>query len=220
VNGENPKDNNTGKEKRYIPSGIPKHLPSFSPDIMNEEKHEKRVSEITVMDMLHDLYAKKWIRFVAVFILLIVMVNFMFFRYDDWTNGCHINIQFSLLEWNNLEMKRALKFIKNKSPKDYQTVCKNVDEIVLFLPCDFSLGGCFRDANPKQIGMYTLPRDKEGNPSLTASVIFHEACHAIQKEEDRTAGDREAECYRDSYRFLKDVGVSEDEIPQNWKVYN
>lgn len=209
------------KDSKDLYSHLPKHLEQFSPPAKTKIKTELETSAgPTWQDFVSESIKSKYFKISASILIPAVIFNFLFLRYDDWINGCHINIQFSLLEWNNLEIKRAIKFIKTKSPKDYQKVCEYVDDIALYLPCSFSAGGCFRDVSPGQIGMHTLPRDKNGNPSFTASVIYHETCHAIQKSEGRTSGDREAECYREGYRFLKDAGISENEIPQNWKIYN
>ena len=207
---------------------LSKHLSAFS----TEEKREDNPKEIkagvslesekyqTFSAKFFGFFQKKIVKGLGVLILILIIFNFWFLRYDDFTNGCHIKIQYSLLELNNLEIKSALNFIREKSPKDYEKVCRYVKKIDLYLPCSSSNAGCFWDSDPQQIGVYTLKRDRNNDPSFTASVIYHETCHAIQVAENRTNGERETECYRESYRFLREVGVDDSQIYPNWKSYN
>jgi len=53
------------------------------------------------------------------FILPLVIANFWFFWFDDFANGCHIKISPSITEWNNVDIKKAILLMKEKSPKDY-----------------------------------------------------------------------------------------------------
>ena len=114
------------------------------------------------------------------------------------------------MEWNNLEQKRALRFIRDKSPEYYKKVCVYVDTISPDLPCGGSGGGCFREDNPKQIEVSTLGHSN--NPAITAAMIIHETCHSIQREEKRAYS--ESECYGEMNRFLGGIGVDSP-----WKNY-
>ena len=226
---EREKEENNQEVKSIDPyARLSEHLSAFS----TEEEKEKKRKEVnrgtslesekylTFSAKFFGFLQKKIVKAIGILILILIVFNFWFLRYDDFINGCHIKIQYSLLDLNNLEIKNALNFIRNKSPKDYAKVCQYVDNIELYLPCASSNAGCFWDSDPKQIGVYTLKRDNHDDPSLTAAVIYHETCHAIQRAENRIAGDRETECYRESYHFLKDAGIDDSQIPDNWKVYN
>jgi hypothetical protein len=180
----------------------------FLPKHLNEKKIKSEKEVKLDWKYYLSVFRNSWVYKILVYLLLpIVILNFWIMRYDDFSNNCHINIQFSLINWNNLEIKRAIKFIKHKQPADYQKVCRYVDNIELYLPCDFSYGGCFRDSKPGSIGIYSMKRDENNDPSYTAAIIVHETCHAIQRAENRTSGDRETECYNEHERFLREIGV-------------
>jgi hypothetical protein len=198
-------------------SNLPKHLEPFLPPEEAKIKYEKFVpEEITWKDVILEFFKSRFFKISASIIIPIVILNFWIFRYDDWTGGCHIKINISLLEWNNLDIKSALGFISKKSPEDYKKVCTYVDTVSPDLPCGGSGGGCYHDDRPKEIVVSNLGHGKHAE--WTAAVIVHETCHAIQKAEERTKGDREKECYRASYKFLKKIGVKDEDIPQNWRV--
>ena len=215
---EQPRKDIPDKKENSYSELLPKHIFPQAEEIKITPR--EKISEYAYKDIAKDLWGKKKVRYFVIFVLLIILFNFWFLRYDDWLDGCHINIQFSLLDWNNLEVKNAINFIKNKSPDDYKKVCQNVSDIELFLPCDFSAGGCFRDDKPRQIGVYTMRRDGKNQPSYLAAVIVHETCHAIQKAQNRSMDNREPECYRKGYQFLRSAGIPDSEIPDNWKTYN
>jgi hypothetical protein len=198
-------------------SNLPKHLEQFAPPDEAKISFEPHVSDkITWKDVAVQFFKSRSFKIAAWIIIPAVVFNFWIFRYDDWTGGCHIRINLSLLEWNNLDMKKALNFISKKSPEDYRKVCTYVDTISPDLPCGGSGGGCYHDDRPREIVTSNLGHGK--HIEWTAAVIMHETCHAIQKAEGRTAGDRETECYRASYKFLREVGAKDEDIPENWRV--
>jgi|GEM_PF-1867363 len=180
---------------------LPKHLD-------NNIKIEKQKEVPTGWKYFFPLFKKSWtFKILIYFVLPCVILNFWILRYDDFFNGCHIKIQFSLLNWNNLEIKKAIQFIKRKQPDDYEKICRYVKNIDLYLPCSFSAAGCFRNNSPGTIGVYTYQHDENNDPSYTAAIIVHETCHAIQYDEGRINGDRETECYREDQRFFREIGV-------------
>lgn len=145
------------------------------------------------------------------FVIPIVFFNFWVFRYDDFSNNCHIKIKLSLLEWNNLRIKTALKFIRNNSPDYYRKVCSYVDVISPDLPCGGPGGGCFRTGNPKQIEISV--QNHRDNPSFTAAMIIHETCHSIQYQ-DKNGALNESECYHEMNNFLGELNIDSP-----WKNY-
>lgn len=180
------------------------------PEDREELKFNDEENKYTWKDFLSDAYQKKWIRYGSVFIIVIVAINFWIFRYDDFKNNCHVKINLSLLEWNNLEIKRAVKFLKNNSPKDYHNFCTNVDRISPDLPCGGSGGGCYRPEYAKQIEISTM--NHKENSAITAAMIVHEVCHAIQNAEKGKLN--EPECYGEMNRMLGELGIDSP-----WKDY-
>lgn len=196
-------------EKPY--SSLPKHLDQFNPPGEASIKFELQPpAGPDWKDVVVEFFKSRFFKIAAWIIVPIIILNFWIFRYDDWTGGCHIGIKISLLEWNNLEQKRALKLIRNKSPEDYKKVCAYVDTISPDLPCGGSGGGCFREDNPKQIEVSTLGH--RGDSAITAAMIIHETCHSIQREEKKPYS--EPECYGEMNRFLNYIGVDSP-----WKNY-
>jgi|WetSurMetagenome_2_1015567.scaffolds.fasta_scaffold27456_4 hypothetical protein len=199
------------KDSTDLYSDLPKHLEQFSPPDEAKIKFEPHVLEkITWKDVITEFFRSRFFKISASIIIPAIILNFWIFRYDDWTGNCHIGINMSLLEWNNLEQKRALKLIRAKSPNDYKKVCTYVKTISPDLPCGGSGGGCFHGVNPKQIEVSTLGH--KNSPEITAAVIVHETCHSIQREEKRPYS--ESECYGEMNRFLNDIGFDSP-----WKNY-
>jgi len=145
------------------------------------------------------------------FIFPVTLVNFWVFRYDDFSNNCHIKIKLSLLEWNNLRIKKALKFTRDNSPNYYHKVCSHIDIISPDLPCGGAGGGCFRVENPRQIEISV--ENHRDNSSLTAAMIIHETCHSIQYQ-DKNGALSESECYHEMNNFLQELNIDSP-----WKNY-
>jgi hypothetical protein len=82
-------------------------------------------------------------------------------------------------------MKRALGVLQRAMPEEYAKVCTHVAAINPNPVCG-SLGyGCFQ-ASPANRGRATIDIGTEtGSLIMTAAVIVHETCHAIQFHEHR-----------------------------------
>jgi hypothetical protein len=129
---------------------------------------------------------------VATGVGLFVFVVVKFFFWIDLATPCRITIRPSLTELSNLTMKRALGVLQQAMPEEYAKVCTHVAAINPNPVCG-SLGyGCFQ-TSPANRGRATIDIGTEtGSLIMTASVIVHETCHAIQFHENRTLD--EAEC--------------------------
>lgn len=114
-----------------------------------------------------------------------------FFFYADFKNYCFVKIKPSITEFSNLNIKRAIRVLKNGSPSDYRTFCAHVDTIDPNPSCGGFGGGCFysREDRARTIDISTSNRDLV----WTSAIIMHETCHAIQYQEKRPLS--EDECY-------------------------
>jgi hypothetical protein len=152
---------------------------------------------------------KSWYRKILFYLIIpIVILNFWLFRYDDLANNCHVKIYPSITEWNNLDIKRAINLMKNKSFPDYQKFCQSVKAISPELACGGMGGGCYSKIAPNEIVVSTIFRPKESHTETTAAIITHEVCHLYQNKEGRPMD--EAECYLEYCRILKKMGVRKD----------
>lgn len=115
-----------------------------------------------------------------------------YFRYDDWRNNCHLAIKPSLLELSAINIKQAIRVLKNAQPEEYARLCAYVDTINPNLGCGGFGGGCFYtgEMTKKEI---TISTSRQSSLSATAGIIAHETCHAIQYAQNRPLN--EAECY-------------------------
>lgn len=141
-------------------------------------------------------------RILTAFVLIILCISlfFHFFIYIDFKNGCNIKIIPSLGEWNNLTIKRAIKILKYGSPNDYQNLCKYVNIIDGSVSCGGWEGGCFSGTyGPKSITVSSA----QNTEAMSAGIIAHETCHAIQFDERRSFD--ETECYTEQNRLLKTI---------------
>lgn len=187
------------------------HPPPRDPRIrFLDDDSNRKEPEYHWYDLMLDFLKSQWVKRVLWIIVPLIILNFWLYRYDDFTNGCHIKIGLSLIEWNNLELKSALKSLREKSPGDYQKVCTYVTKISPDLPCGGSGGGCFRHDNPKQIEVSTM--NHRGNSAITAAMIVHETCHSIQHEEKRALDEKE--CYHEMNRMFQELGLDSP-----WKTY-
>lgn len=176
--------------------------PAFDPKLkFTKENPEDR--KRSWLGVFKGFWEKKTARMVIYLFLVLVIIYFWIFRYDDLSGGCHIKISPSIVEWNNLKIKRALNFLQDKSPNDYADTCKNVEVISPDIPCGGSGGGCFHFSAPKTIEVSTLGH--RDNPAYTAAVIIHETCHVIQREKNGSLDEKE--CYDKMNKFLDDLGV-------------
>lgn len=150
-----------------------------------------------------------WIRKIIVYLVLpLIILNFWLFRYDDYANNCHIKIHPALLEWNNLQIKKSIKLLKEKSFPDYQRMCTSVESISPELACGGMGGGCYNPDYPQEIVVSTIYRPKESNTEMTAAIIMHEVCHLYQNKEKRPFV--ESECYQEDCRVEKIMGVRDN----------
>lgn len=141
-------------------------------------------------------------RILTAFVLILFCLSlfFHFFIYIDLQNGCNIKIIPSLGEWNNLNIKRAIKVLKYGSPEDYQKLCKYVNTIEGSVSCGGWEGGCFPGPyGPKSITVSSA----QDTVAWSASVITHETCHAIQWDQLKALD--ETECYQTDDRFLQSI---------------
>lgn len=199
------------KELKNLYANFPKHLGEDSSQELKIDLEGLKREESS-WEIFKRISKKKIFRIILIIIFSIVVINFWFFRYDDWVNGCHMRIMPSVLEWNNLNVKKAISFLRNKSPKDYNKFCTYVNTISPDLPCGGSGGGCFHNDKPKQIEVSVLGH--QDDLSITTAIIIHEVCHAVQRNENRQLD--EQECYGEGNRFLKEIGLK---VPEYWKKY-
>ena len=138
-------------------------------------------------------------------IIIIILFSFGFifqlFLYVDIANKCFIKIIPSIAEWNNLNIKRAVKILKYGSPSDYKDFCTHVDTINGVVACGGFEGGCFYGSQPKTI--YISSAQEESTIAFTVGVIVHETCHAMQYDQGRP-GD-ENECYKEDDRLMRKI---------------
>jgi len=148
---------------------------------------------------------KRW-RIVKIVVFLLAIFFFLshYFLYWDPGEGCFIGIKPAFLEFTNLDMKRALRALKQGSPEDYKMVCGNVGVINPFIACGGFGGGCYYEGQPKtssnrEIYVSTAKDDLV----MAMAVIVHETCHAIQAKEGRPLN--EEECYQVDDKLLRKV---------------
>jgi hypothetical protein len=124
-------------------------------------------------------------------IILLVFsgIYLKFFLYLDFSRSCYIKVHPSIIEFSNISMKNALKVLKHASPEDYIDVCENIKTIDPNISCGGFGGGCFYEDEPGTIDISTT----YGSLAITAAVIVHETCHAIQSQEDRSLNEQECE---------------------------
>lgn len=125
-----------------------------------------------------------------------------YFRYDDWSTGCHIALKPSLTELSSVSIKKAIKVLKNAQPEEYEKLCKYVDTINPNMGCGGFGGGCFYSGKrtKKEI---TISTSRNSSLSATAGIIAHETCHAIQYAENRPLN--EPECYAVDDKVFKNL---------------
>lgn len=133
-----------------------------------------------------------WFVFLLFLVGGFVYFYFHFFVYYDASNNCRISIKLSMLEWSNLNIKKALGVLKYGSPEDYKLVCKNIKKINPNISCGGWQGGCFHpnSGDKAEIDVSTAHGDFL---AWTAGVIVHETCHYVQYKEGRDLD--ETECY-------------------------
>ena len=154
-------------------------------------------------------FLKSWVAKVLIWVVVpFVIINFWFFRYDDFSSSCHIKVSPSITEWNNLKIKKGIKLLKNKLPEDYKKMCSAVKSIRPELACGGMGGGCYNMNNPSQIVVSTIFRSKEYHTEMTAAIIVHEVCHLFQYKEGRQFN--EGECYDELCRALDTMEVRDD----------
>lgn len=124
---------------------------------------------------------------------LVIFVVVKFFFWIDLATPCRITIRPSITELSNLTMKRALGVLRHAMPEEYAKVCTHVGAINPNPVCG-SLGyGCFQ-ATPANRGRATIDIGTEtGSLIMTAAVIVHETCHAIQFHENRQMVEEECQ---------------------------
>jgi len=139
---------------------------------------------------------------VKLLVLATIIFGFLLYKfyYYDPAYGCQITIIPSFLP-SNTNTKTILKMIKKGSPDDYLRLCKYVRVINKNPSCGGLDGGCFKPSKPKTI--YT--GNDQANIALSASILVHETCHAIQATERSRLS--EPECYSVSNRYLNEVTV-------------
>lgn len=135
--------------------------------------------------------------------ILLIFFGFIsqLFIYVDLENKCFIKIIPSLAEWNNLNIKRAIKILKYGSPSDYKDFCNHIDTIDGSIGCGGFEGGCFYPNRPKTITVSSA--QEETTIAFTVGVIDHETCHAMQYDQGRP-GD-ENECYKEDDRLMRNI---------------
>lgn len=205
--------------KKRMYADLPKHFGGIGSGNdgkieFKDPKADEDKLKFTWREIISAIWEYWWAKAIVWIVVPLVVLNLWIFRYDDFSNGCHMKISISLLEWNNLQIKKALGFIRDNSDSDYKKVCAYVDSISPDLPCGGSGGGCFHPGREKEIEVSTLGHASK--PELTAAIIVHETCHSVQKEENRPFDEKE--CYKEANRFLKAVGKW-DKVPPNWRAF-
>lgn len=181
--------------------------PSFEPKLRFENKN----SECDKFDWRYFLkiFRRSWLGKIIIFLVFpLIVLNFWLFRYDDFGNSCHIKIAPSITEMNNLQIKKGIRMLKEKSPQDYREFCASVKSISPELACGGGGGGCYVPSRPNEIVVSTIFRRKESHTEMTAAIIAHEVCHLHQGKEKRPFD--ETECYNDYCRVLKIMGARDD----------
>ena len=142
-------------------------------------------------------------KIIVIFALTIIILGFFyqFFIHADFENGCFVKIIPSPVEWNNLNIKRAIKILKYGSPPDYKDFCAHIDTIDGNTGCGGFEGGCFQPNSPKTITVSTAQEEKIG--AWSVGVIVHETCHAMQYAEGKPLS--ETECHTADSRLLKSI---------------
>lgn len=146
-------------------------------------------------------------KLVTFFIFLLVggFVGWRYFFYVDFSADCYLRLQPSLLELSAGNIKQAIRILKHAAPAEYAKLCRHVDVINPNLSCGGFGGGCYyaRDlGQDRQIDISTAHSNFLG---LTAAIIVHETCHAIQHQQGRSLS--EAECYELDNEVLKNLVV-------------
>jgi hypothetical protein len=131
---------------------------------------------------------------IIIIVLLCASVYYKYFFYYDHENGCAIKITPSF-EMSNTTIKNAIEVLKYGSPEEYKNLCTNIDTISTDVSCGGFGGGCY-EHTPRRITISTSGRKL----LITAAIITHETCHAVQDKENRTMD--ENECYKASDRAL------------------
>lgn len=135
---------------------------------------------------------------IPLLILLIFLVNSFF--YADYRGDCYIRIVPSFLP-SNLNTKRIIKVLKYGSPDDYRLLCKHVNVINKNPSCGGFDGGCYVPTKAKTIYI----GNDQGNLALSAALIVHETCHAIQGQTNKQYS--EQECYTKGAEFLETIVI-------------
>ena len=141
---------------------------------------------------------KRFIK-ILTFIIILGHGTYQYFFYIDLKNNCKIFIAPSLLEFNNLTIKRAINPLRYAAPDDYTNLCKRVDVIDPNFACGGFEGGCFESSQPRTIIIDTSQRSM----AWASAMITHEVCHAIQYHESRQMD--EHECYVKTDEVLRKI---------------
>jgi len=146
--------------------------------------------------------SKRWLKIlIGLGVLGIIICRYFF--YVDLGSRCRISISPSILEFNNLTVKRSIDILKYGSPSDYRDLCKYVGKINPNISCGGFGGGCFRNSEFNKGGRTIDVSTANGSLLWTAAVIVHETCHARQLYEKR--GFSETECYDAMDETLKRI---------------
>ena len=137
---------------------------------------------------------------ILIIILIVGAVIYRYFFYIDFSNHCNIKIKPSLTELSNSNIKEAIRVLKRAVPEEYNKLCKHVKMISPNLGCGGFGGGCYYHNDKKEIYISTA---YGGFLGLTAAIIAHETCHAIQHQEGRSLS--EQECYEVDDKVLKTI---------------
>jgi hypothetical protein len=142
----------------------------------------------------------------AIIPLLIIFFIYKWFFYINVFNGCYIKIiPSAFFEFNNGNIKEAIKVLKNADFEEYKTVCRNVKTIDGNPACGGFNGGCYyiSSLNTSEKRRISVSTANSAYLAWTAAVIVHETCHAVQAKEGR--GLDENECYTKGGEVLESL---------------
>lgn len=142
----------------------------------------------------------KWFLKIIILIAILWLIIYKYFLYTDFSESCYIKIKPSLTELSNTNIKEAIKVLKYAVPEEYDKLCTHVDTINPNLSCGGFGGGCYYQSTEKEIDISTA---HGGFLGMTAAIIAHETCHAIQHQEGRALN--EQECYEIDDLVLKTI---------------
>lgn len=141
---------------------------------------------------------------IIIFVLLALWLIYHWFFYIDISNSCFVFLKPSVVfEFNAGNIKEGIFVLKNAVPDEYKKFCTYVNVVNANVSCGGFTGGCYwggSGGNKKEI---YIGAARDQFIGLTAGVIAHETCHAMQFSRKREMS--EPECYETMNNVLKAI---------------